>query len=211
MVEQIPPFTLQLESVRSDRPSWQRVSAVLMGDDPLSFVRELQDQFPKANLIGNESAYEDPNYELFPSGKCFVLTIQNFLSIRARKKSRKARTLGDELSLVGYSACSSIGSGSHSGSSLISLPASTSPHAIEWPSIATPTPATASWCVIEGSGTAMRASTRTSFTSAPRRSLHTALSMGSPCVPQPEVMQLCPCRSAGTVIGKAPPRAVLSK
>jgi AraC family transcriptional regulator of adaptative response/methylated-DNA-[protein]-cysteine methyltransferase len=35
------------------------VCAVLIGDDPLSLVNDLQDQFPKANLIGNESGYED--------------------------------------------------------------------------------------------------------------------------------------------------------
>lgn len=35
------------------------VCAVLMGDDPLQLVRDLQDQFPKAELVGNESGYED--------------------------------------------------------------------------------------------------------------------------------------------------------
>jgi AraC family transcriptional regulator of adaptative response/methylated-DNA-[protein]-cysteine methyltransferase len=35
------------------------VCAVLIGDDPLQLIRELQDQFPKANLIGGESGYED--------------------------------------------------------------------------------------------------------------------------------------------------------
>jgi AraC family transcriptional regulator of adaptative response/methylated-DNA-[protein]-cysteine methyltransferase len=35
------------------------VCAVLLGDDPLSLVRNLQDQFPKADLIGDESGYED--------------------------------------------------------------------------------------------------------------------------------------------------------
>jgi AraC family transcriptional regulator of adaptative response/methylated-DNA-[protein]-cysteine methyltransferase len=35
------------------------VCAVLMGDDPLLLVRDLQDQFPKADLIGDESGYEN--------------------------------------------------------------------------------------------------------------------------------------------------------
>jgi AraC family transcriptional regulator of adaptative response/methylated-DNA-[protein]-cysteine methyltransferase len=35
------------------------VCAVLMGDDPLLLVRDLQDQFPKADLVGDESGYED--------------------------------------------------------------------------------------------------------------------------------------------------------
>ncbi|HEY4045738.1 MAG TPA: bifunctional DNA-binding transcriptional regulator/O6-methylguanine-DNA methyltransferase Ada [Acidobacteriaceae bacterium] len=35
------------------------VCAVLMGDDPLQLVRDLQDQFPKANLIGDDGDYED--------------------------------------------------------------------------------------------------------------------------------------------------------
>jgi AraC family transcriptional regulator of adaptative response/methylated-DNA-[protein]-cysteine methyltransferase len=35
------------------------VCAVLIGDDPLRLVRDLQDQFQKADLIGNESGYED--------------------------------------------------------------------------------------------------------------------------------------------------------
>jgi AraC family transcriptional regulator of adaptative response/methylated-DNA-[protein]-cysteine methyltransferase len=30
-----------------------------MGDDPLQLVRDLQDQFPKANLIGDDGDYED--------------------------------------------------------------------------------------------------------------------------------------------------------
>jgi AraC family transcriptional regulator of adaptative response/methylated-DNA-[protein]-cysteine methyltransferase len=30
-----------------------------MGDDPLQLVRDLQDQFPKANLIGDDGNYED--------------------------------------------------------------------------------------------------------------------------------------------------------
>lgn len=35
------------------------VCAVLMGDDPLQLMRDLQDQFPKANLIGDDGDYED--------------------------------------------------------------------------------------------------------------------------------------------------------
>src|SRR5262249_32367895 len=35
------------------------VCAILLGDDPASLVRDLQDRFPKANLIGNERGYED--------------------------------------------------------------------------------------------------------------------------------------------------------
>jgi AraC family transcriptional regulator, regulatory protein of adaptative response / methylated-DNA-[protein]-cysteine methyltransferase len=35
------------------------VCAILIGDDPLLLVRNLQDQFLKADLIGNESGYED--------------------------------------------------------------------------------------------------------------------------------------------------------
>jgi AraC family transcriptional regulator of adaptative response/methylated-DNA-[protein]-cysteine methyltransferase len=35
------------------------VCAVLIADDPLSFLHDLQDQFPKANLICNESGCED--------------------------------------------------------------------------------------------------------------------------------------------------------
>jgi AraC family transcriptional regulator of adaptative response/methylated-DNA-[protein]-cysteine methyltransferase len=35
------------------------VCAVLIGDDPLQLMRDLQDQFPKANLIGGESGYEN--------------------------------------------------------------------------------------------------------------------------------------------------------
>jgi AraC family transcriptional regulator of adaptative response/methylated-DNA-[protein]-cysteine methyltransferase len=35
------------------------VCAVLIGDDRLLLVHNLQDQFPKADLIGNESGYED--------------------------------------------------------------------------------------------------------------------------------------------------------
>jgi AraC family transcriptional regulator of adaptative response/methylated-DNA-[protein]-cysteine methyltransferase len=35
------------------------VCAVLLGNDPLVLIRNLQDQFPKADLIGNESGYEE--------------------------------------------------------------------------------------------------------------------------------------------------------
>src|SRR6202046_1488396 len=35
------------------------VCAVLMGDDPLLLARDLQDQFLKAELVGDESGYED--------------------------------------------------------------------------------------------------------------------------------------------------------
>ena len=35
------------------------VCAVLLGDDPALLARELQDRFPKADLIGGESGYED--------------------------------------------------------------------------------------------------------------------------------------------------------
>ncbi len=35
------------------------VCAVLIGDDPESLVNDLQDRFPKADLIGNESGYEE--------------------------------------------------------------------------------------------------------------------------------------------------------
>jgi AraC family transcriptional regulator of adaptative response/methylated-DNA-[protein]-cysteine methyltransferase len=35
------------------------VCSILMGDDPAVLVRSLQDQFPKATLIGAESGYED--------------------------------------------------------------------------------------------------------------------------------------------------------
>ena len=35
------------------------VCAVLLGDDPLVLVRDLQDQFPKADLVGDESGYEE--------------------------------------------------------------------------------------------------------------------------------------------------------
>jgi AraC family transcriptional regulator of adaptative response/methylated-DNA-[protein]-cysteine methyltransferase len=35
------------------------VCAVLMGDDPLRLVHELQDQFPRAELVGDKRGYED--------------------------------------------------------------------------------------------------------------------------------------------------------
>jgi AraC family transcriptional regulator of adaptative response/methylated-DNA-[protein]-cysteine methyltransferase len=35
------------------------VCSILLGDDPAFLVRDLQDHFPKANLIGNEPGYED--------------------------------------------------------------------------------------------------------------------------------------------------------
>lgn len=35
------------------------VCAVLIGDDPQQLARDLEDQFPKAEIIGNESGYED--------------------------------------------------------------------------------------------------------------------------------------------------------
>ena len=35
------------------------VCAVLIGDDPMQLVHDLQDQFPKADLIGAEKGYED--------------------------------------------------------------------------------------------------------------------------------------------------------
>jgi AraC family transcriptional regulator of adaptative response/methylated-DNA-[protein]-cysteine methyltransferase len=35
------------------------VCAVLIGDDPRPLLKDLQDQFPKANLIGDESGYEE--------------------------------------------------------------------------------------------------------------------------------------------------------
>jgi AraC family transcriptional regulator, regulatory protein of adaptative response / methylated-DNA-[protein]-cysteine methyltransferase len=34
------------------------VCAILMGDDPETLLRDLQDRFPKANLLGGDSAYE---------------------------------------------------------------------------------------------------------------------------------------------------------
>jgi AraC family transcriptional regulator of adaptative response/methylated-DNA-[protein]-cysteine methyltransferase len=34
------------------------VCAILMGDDPEALARDLQDQFPKANLIGGDDRYE---------------------------------------------------------------------------------------------------------------------------------------------------------
>lgn len=35
------------------------VCAILIGDDPEALVRDLQDRFPRANLIGGEAAFED--------------------------------------------------------------------------------------------------------------------------------------------------------
>lgn len=35
------------------------VCAILIGDDPAALARDLQDQFPQANLIGGEPGYED--------------------------------------------------------------------------------------------------------------------------------------------------------
>jgi AraC family transcriptional regulator of adaptative response/methylated-DNA-[protein]-cysteine methyltransferase len=35
------------------------VCSILIGDDPAQLVRDLEKQFPKANLIGNESGYEE--------------------------------------------------------------------------------------------------------------------------------------------------------
>src|SRR5215468_1082846 len=35
------------------------VCSILLGDNPAFLVRDLQDRFPKANLIGNEPGYED--------------------------------------------------------------------------------------------------------------------------------------------------------
>ena len=35
------------------------VCAVLIGDDPRVLIQDLQDQFPKANLVGNVKGYED--------------------------------------------------------------------------------------------------------------------------------------------------------
>lgn len=35
------------------------VCSILIGDDPASLARELQDRFPRANLIGGEPGYED--------------------------------------------------------------------------------------------------------------------------------------------------------
>ncbi len=34
------------------------VAAILLGDDPEALVRELEDRFPKARLVGGDSAYE---------------------------------------------------------------------------------------------------------------------------------------------------------
>jgi len=38
--------------------SGRGVCAILLGDDPDALVRELQDRFPRANLIGADPAYE---------------------------------------------------------------------------------------------------------------------------------------------------------
>jgi AraC family transcriptional regulator, regulatory protein of adaptative response / methylated-DNA-[protein]-cysteine methyltransferase len=35
------------------------VCSILIGDEPTSLIRDLQDRFPKANLIGNERGYEE--------------------------------------------------------------------------------------------------------------------------------------------------------
>lgn len=35
------------------------VCSILIGDDPSKLLRDLQDRFPKANLMGNESGFED--------------------------------------------------------------------------------------------------------------------------------------------------------
>ncbi|HWD98768.1 MAG TPA: Ada metal-binding domain-containing protein, partial [Bryobacteraceae bacterium] len=45
-------FVLAAQSVRG-------VCSILLGDDPALLVKDLQDRFPKANLIGNEPGYED--------------------------------------------------------------------------------------------------------------------------------------------------------
>src|SRR5258708_37668607 len=39
------------------------ICAILLGDDPDSLARDLQDQFPQANLIGGNASFE----QLFPS------------------------------------------------------------------------------------------------------------------------------------------------
>jgi AraC family transcriptional regulator, regulatory protein of adaptative response / methylated-DNA-[protein]-cysteine methyltransferase len=39
--------------------SGRGVCSILIGEDPVSLIQNLQDQFPKANLIGDESGYED--------------------------------------------------------------------------------------------------------------------------------------------------------
>jgi AraC family transcriptional regulator of adaptative response/methylated-DNA-[protein]-cysteine methyltransferase len=38
--------------------SGRGICAIFLGDDPNSLVRELQDQFPKANLIGGDAGFE---------------------------------------------------------------------------------------------------------------------------------------------------------
>jgi AraC family transcriptional regulator of adaptative response/methylated-DNA-[protein]-cysteine methyltransferase len=35
------------------------VCSILIGDDPIALIRDLQDQLPKANLIGDEPRFED--------------------------------------------------------------------------------------------------------------------------------------------------------
>ena len=35
------------------------IAAILLGDDPGALVRDLEDRFPKANLIGDDAAFED--------------------------------------------------------------------------------------------------------------------------------------------------------
>lgn len=35
------------------------IAAILLGDDPLALVHDLEDRFPKANLIGGDRAFED--------------------------------------------------------------------------------------------------------------------------------------------------------
>jgi AraC family transcriptional regulator of adaptative response/methylated-DNA-[protein]-cysteine methyltransferase len=39
--------------------SGRGVCSILIGEDPVSLIQNLQDQFPKANLIGDERGYED--------------------------------------------------------------------------------------------------------------------------------------------------------
>jgi AraC family transcriptional regulator of adaptative response/methylated-DNA-[protein]-cysteine methyltransferase len=38
--------------------SGKGVAAILMGDDPDTLVRDLQDRFPKAELVGADAGYE---------------------------------------------------------------------------------------------------------------------------------------------------------
>lgn len=35
------------------------ICAILLGDDPETLIRDLQDRFPKANLIGGDTGFED--------------------------------------------------------------------------------------------------------------------------------------------------------